>query len=72
MTTWMVAYRVELTNNTSHSGSVAVSAADPAVACRKVAALIKSPGRNRPACFDRIDPHEIDDISVTCLGLGPA
>lgn len=67
----MIAYQIDCINGTTRSGTVAIPGNDPAAACRATVGLIRgtSAGKYpRPACFSGILPHEIDDITVQCIG----
>ena len=67
----MVAYTVEMKNGSSKSGTVAVPGTDPNLACRAVVGLVRgSTGAKyaRPKCFADIMPHEVDDVTATCIG----
>lgn len=67
----MVAYRIEFINGSVKRGSVAVPADTPEAACRAVAGLIRGAGSakyGRPECFADINPHEVEDVTVSVIG----
>ena len=71
MTKLMVSYRIELIDGSVFRGTVAVPATSSDGACRAVVGLIRGMHDNkysRTDCFNDFDPHDVDDISVTCLG----
>ncbi|GAW66174.1 hypothetical protein GPEL0_01f1425 [Geoanaerobacter pelophilus] len=67
----MVAFTIQMIDGSTASGAVAVPGADPVAACNAVAGAIRSRNTKytRHPALAGIDPAQVEDVSVQCIGV---